>query len=68
MGLRQHLAWGGDTSGKEGVGKVAGQRLQGCPGPSVATEAVLGGEGGGDWPNLHSQGAWLCQQRRPALE
>lgn len=30
IGLRQHLAWGGDTSGKEGVGRLASQHPQGC--------------------------------------
>lgn len=32
MGLRQHLAWGGETSGKEEVGRMAGQRPRGCAG------------------------------------
>lgn len=33
MGLRQHLARGGDTSGKEGVGSLASQYPQGCLAP-----------------------------------
>ena len=32
MGLRQHLAWGGETSGKEEAGRLAGQHPRGCPG------------------------------------
>lgn len=56
MRLRQHLAWGGDTSGKEGLGRLAGQCPQGCLGPTVAIEAVLGGGGRGDWPDLCRQG------------
>ena len=32
MGLRQHLAWDGETSGKEEVGRLAGQHPRGCLG------------------------------------
>lgn len=42
--MRQHLAWDGETSGKEEVGRLAGQHPRGCL-------------GGGEEEGLHRQDA-----------